>query len=124
MDATTYLKFLIALIFVLALIGVLAAVARKLGFGPRTGMIGRDKRLALIEVMSLDAKHRVCLIQRDDVQHLIVIGPEADTVIETGIPAPPLPEPRDGETVVSFGQALKQTFQQTTGRSKEEHTGS
>lgn len=124
MDTTTYLKFVIALVFVLALIGVLATVARKLGMGPRSGIMAKDKRLALIESMAIDAKHRVCLIQRDNVQHLVLLGNDTDTVIETGIDAPPLPKAQSDETVVSFGQALKKTFQDKTGIKKQEDTGS
>lgn len=93
MDMYGYAKFVIALIFVLGLIGLLAAVARRLGFGlPQTQVRrGQQKRLSMVEVAALDAKRRLVLVRRDDVEHLIILGHNGETVLETGItpPAPP-----------------------------------
>ena len=38
--------------------------------------------------MTVDAKHRAILIRRDDTEHLVLLGPATDLVIETGIKAP------------------------------------
>ena len=82
-----YFQFAVALVFVLALIGILALVGRKFGLGyripPRNG---RAKRLGIVEIMPLDAKRRLVLIRRDDTEHLIVLGPTSETVVERGIP--------------------------------------
>jgi flagellar protein FliO/FliZ len=87
MDILTYGQFVLALAVVLALIGLLALAARRLGFAPRvTGLRGR-KRLAIVEVMALDAKHRLVLVRRDSTEHLLLLGAQS-AVIETGIPAP------------------------------------
>jgi flagellar protein FliO/FliZ len=87
MDWTQYLQFALALGFVLALIGVLALLAQRFGLGhaPRRGT---RRRLAVAEVMALDAKHKLVLVRRDDVEHLIVLGPGAAALIETGMPSP------------------------------------
>ena len=81
-----YFQFAVALVFVLALIGVLALVGRRFGLGyripPRNG---RAKRLGIVEIMPLDAKRRLVLIRRDHVEHLIVLGPTSETVVERGI---------------------------------------
>lgn len=84
---TQYLQFALALGFVLALIGVLALLAQRFGLGhaPRRGT---HRRLAVAEVMALDAKHKLVLVRRDDVEHLIVLGPGAPALIETARPAP------------------------------------
>ncbi|MEQ9640493.1 MAG: flagellar biosynthetic protein FliO [Alphaproteobacteria bacterium] len=93
MDWTEYLRFLGALIFVLAMIGLLAWLARRGGLmpgAPRRPTGGR--RLAVQEVASLDPKRRLVLVRRDDVEHLLLLGASTELVIETGIPATP-PEP-------------------------------
>lgn len=83
---TGYLQFAMALVFVLALIGGLAAVARRLGYGHAVRG-PRSRRLALVEVMSLDAKRRLVLIRRDQVEHLLLLGPGGEQVVESGIAA-------------------------------------
>lgn len=50
------------------------------GFGPKP-----EKRLAVVEQWTLDARRRLVLIRRDDVEHLIMTGGPVDVVIETNI---------------------------------------
>lgn len=91
MDAGNYLRFVLALLFVLGLIGLMAAAARRWGLGglPHVPVKrGQAKRLGLIEVAALDAKRRLVLVRRDDVEHLLLLGPTSETVVETGIRAP------------------------------------
>lgn len=89
MNATDYFRFLAALIFVLALIGILGWLLRRYASGApptRRGERGR-KRLSIVEVRPIDPKRRLILVRRDDVEHLILTGPQADVVIERGIGA-------------------------------------
>jgi hypothetical protein len=51
-----------------------------------------QKRLAIVESMALDTKHRLLLVRRDQTEHLIVIGGMSDLVIETGIVVHPTSE--------------------------------
>lgn len=89
MDMENYMRFIAALIFVLALIGVAAWLARRFGFGTRSGPVrGGQRRLQVVEIATIDAKRRAILFRRDDTEHLIVTGGITDLVIETGIPAP------------------------------------
>jgi len=75
---------LAALTFVLILMGGLVLALKKLGLtGALPAQLG-NKRLKLIEVLSLDGRRKVAIIQRDDVQHLILLGGNDETVIETG----------------------------------------
>ncbi|ACI98317.1 FliO/MopB family protein [Rhodospirillum centenum] len=95
MDATSYLRFIVALVFVLALIGVFGLLLRR--FGPGAGLVARargDRRLAVVEVLPLDAKRRLVLVRRDGVEHLLLLGAATDLVVEGGLPAaPPPPQP-------------------------------
>jgi len=71
----------------------------KLVLGLRTGLTSRrGRRLAVIESLQLDARHRVSIIRRDNVEHVILTGGSQDVVIESGIaverPAPRRIPPR------------------------------
>ena len=43
------------------------------------------RRIDVVEQVSIDARRRLVLIRRDDVEHLVMTGGPADVVIETGI---------------------------------------
>lgn len=86
MDFELFLRAFAALVLVLGLIGLLAWMARRLGWTarvtrPRQG----NQRLAVKDVLAVDARHRLVLISRDDVEHLILLGVDGSRVIETGI---------------------------------------
>lgn len=92
-DTPSYLKLLASLTLVLGLMGGLAFVLKKLGLaGQVINAAGGQKRLKVVEALPLDARRRLVLLQRDDAQHLVILGPEGETVIETGI------KPRDNES--------------------------
>lgn len=82
------LKMVAALVFVLGLMGILALVLKHLGLSGRVNTPGTKRRLKLVESMPLDARHRLALIQRDDVEHLVIFGPNGETVVETNITPP------------------------------------
>ena len=46
-------------------------------------------RLEIIEQSNLDGRHKLLLIRRDDVEHLVMIGGPEDVVIESGISTKP-----------------------------------
>ena len=55
------------------------------------------KRLDIVEQAVVDAKRRLVLVRRDDVEHLVMTGGPTDIVIESGIGAPrATSEPRAG----------------------------
>jgi flagellar protein FliO/FliZ len=87
MDIAAILKFFLALIGVVALIAALPYLGRKVGklSGWATERSGR--RLTLVESVGIDAKRKLLLVRRDDVEHLVLLGAGSETVIERGIPA-------------------------------------
>lgn len=87
MDIALYLKFLLALVFVLALIGLLAWAARRVGLGGRLATAGSARRLAVVEVLPLDARHRLVLLRRDNREHLVLLGAGQGLLLEGGLPA-------------------------------------
>ncbi len=89
MEPSDFIYALLALIFVLALIGIMAAVAKRLGFGYQVGGgASKTRRLGLVETIPLDAKRRLVLLRRDDTEHLVILGQGSQLLIEGGIPAP------------------------------------
>ncbi len=87
MEFTTYIRFIAALAFVLALIGALTWVLRRTGWGGKV-TTGRRGRLSVVEVAPVDAKRRIVLIRRDGIEHLVMLSPTRETVIESGISPP------------------------------------
>lgn len=87
MDIEAYFRYVLALIFVLGLILAASYAARRLGLGlaiaPRAR--GQAKRLGVLEVATLDSRRRLMLIRRDGVEHLILLGLNGETLVETGI---------------------------------------
>ncbi|MBL8631234.1 MAG: flagellar biosynthetic protein FliO [Rhodospirillaceae bacterium] len=89
MDNTTYIRFFLALVIVLGLIFALTWLLKRFGIGQnQMGALGRKKRLRTVESTSLDARHRLVLVRRDNVEHLLVLSPSSATVIESALPAP------------------------------------
>lgn len=102
MDFSEYFKFLLALIFVLGLIGVVAVLLRYFGAGSamRIGRRARGeaRRIEIVDVAAVDARRRLVLVRRDDREHLVLLGTNNDLVIEAGIPAFPASAPRPAGT--------------------------
>ncbi len=89
MDFNIYLRFMLALILVLGLIGGLTWAARRFGFGGQlTPNAGKSPRLSVVEVRSLDSRRKLVLLRRDGSEHLVLLGPNQDLHLEGGITAP------------------------------------
>ena len=107
MDAINYLKFLAVLVLVIGLILALAAGLKRLGLASAGAGLGRKRRLAMVETAMLDGRHRLVLVRRDAIEHLLLVGPNTSQVIETGIPAAPAGETAENPSFLSaFGQVL------------------
>ena len=89
MEMETYLRFALALGFVLALIVAASWVMRRLGYGALTPVrTGKVRRLGVVEVAQIDARRRLVLVRRDGVEHLVLLGMNSDLILETGIRPP------------------------------------
>lgn len=84
MGYDTYWRFVLALAAVVALMAACAWVAKRLGLGGRLAATGGRRRLAIVEVLPLDAKRRLVLLKRDGVEHLVLLGHTSDLLIECG----------------------------------------
>lgn len=90
MDASTYLRFILSLVAVLGMIFAAMWGLRRWGGGflNASPVGGKSRRLALVESLSLDAKHRLVLVRRDDREHLLLLGATGDLVVEPNCIAP------------------------------------
>lgn len=85
MELGGLVKFAAALVFVLALMGGLALALKRLGFG-QPGLTARaGRRLKLIEVLPIDARRKAVIIECDDEQHLVILGPAGETLIKNNL---------------------------------------
>ena len=80
-------RFFLAFLIVLGLIGVTAWAVRRFGTGRLGGgsARGRQPRLAVIDYASVDGRRRLILVRRDNVEHLLMIGGPTDVVVEPNI---------------------------------------
>ena len=109
MSLDLYTRFLLALVAVLALLLGFAWLARRFGFAGRSFAAGGRRRLAVVEMVPIDAKRRLILLRRDQVEHLIVLGTESATLIESGIgAAPPGTSSPGASSPGSFAAAIEQ----------------
>ncbi len=84
MELETYFRFLAALVAVLALIGACAWAARRFGLGGALAATkGGAARLAVVEVRALDSRRKLVLLRRDGREHLVLLGPNRDLLIES-----------------------------------------
>ena len=87
MQWTEYLRFLMALIFVLALMGGLYLILKRLNLSGLQ-LAGGKRRLQVVEMLMLDSRHKAVLLRRDDKEHLVILSASGETVVETRIEAP------------------------------------
>src|SRR5262245_7262342 len=69
-------KFILAFVVLLALFAALFWGLRRFGgsaLGRSSGLRGRQPRLAVIDAAAVDARRKLVLIRRDNVEHLIMI---------------------------------------------------
>ena len=81
------LRFSLAFLIVLGIIGLVAWAGRRFGAARLGGggARGRQPRLGVTDIASVDARRRLILIRRDNVEHLVMIGGPTDVVVEANI---------------------------------------
>ena len=88
MELETYLRFVAMLALVLALIAVCAWAIRRFGLGGALAATkGGSARLAIVEVKVIDPRRKLILLRRDQREHLVLLGPNQDLLIESGTAA-------------------------------------
>ena len=88
MDTELSIRALAAFAFVLGLMYLLSFALKKFGAAGTGILSGSKRRLKIVEFLPLDAKRKLVLIRRDQKEHLFVLGPGGETLVEGNIPAP------------------------------------
>lgn len=94
-------QLFMALALVVALMGGLAYVLKRLGLGSVAPNVAKaKKRLRIVESQPLDARRRLVILQCDNKQHLVILGANNETVIQTDIrpPESSVDEPQESTT--------------------------
>jgi flagellar protein FliO/FliZ len=88
MEFIDVLRYFGALLLVLAMVGGAGLLARRFGV-PGVTKAQSIKRLAVVETLMVGPRQRLIILRRDDVEHLILSGPDSVSVVENGIPVKP-----------------------------------
>jgi flagellar protein FliO/FliZ len=86
MEFIDLLRYFGALLLVLAMVGGAGLLARRFGV-PGITKPTSIKRLAVVETLMVGPRQRLIIFRRDDVEHLVLSGPDGVSVIENGIAA-------------------------------------
>ena len=102
-DSAQIMKLVSALAFVLALMAMLGLVMRRINHGGRMLPSSR-RRLKLVETLPIDPRRRLAIVRCDDREHLLILGTNGETVIETNIKAP-----QDSAQIISFDNSSEKS---------------
>jgi len=87
MDVIDFGRYFAALLLVGALIGLAWLAARRYGLaGIVQGTVA--KRLSVVESLMIGPKHKLVIVKRDDREHLILLAPDGNTLIESSTREP------------------------------------
>ena len=79
--AIEILRYVGALLLVLALIGAAGIAARRWGVPGVTKAVDQ-KRLAVVETLMIGPRQKLFIVRRDNVEHLIFSGPDGVCLVE------------------------------------------
>jgi len=99
MEFIDVLRYFGALLLVLAMVGGAGLLARRFGVLGITRATA-EKRLAIVETLMVGPRQKLFIVRRDNVEHLILSGPEGATVLENGF-TPPAPTATPAATTVT-----------------------
>lgn len=113
MDMTALLRAVGGLGVVLGVLAAALWVVRRYDLrlpGRAIGVL--DRRLELVETLSIDARRTVALVRRDGYEHVILISPEGHLVLETGVVLTSTEKDADAARLRSTAEAQKSRDQQ------------
>ena len=88
METNQYLQLAFAFILVMALMGILALILKKMN-AFQSGMTGKSNRLKIVEQRMIDTKHKAVIVRCDNKDHLVIVSQNGNTVIvQSGMTAP------------------------------------
>lgn len=86
METTQLLTAFFAFALVMCLMYLLSWFLKRIGLSGQSMLPGAKRRLKLVEHLPLDHRRKLVIIRRDNKEHLLVLGPNGETVVEANIP--------------------------------------
>lgn len=83
MDLNQYIQLALAFVFVMALMGLLSFILKKMN-AVQSGMNGKSNRLKIVEQRMIDTKHKAVILRCDDKDHLVILSQSGNTVVVNG----------------------------------------
>jgi flagellar protein FliO/FliZ len=78
-----YFRYIFGFLLVVGLIGLCAIFAKRYLFGGAIQTrLGKERRVRIVELLPIDAKRRVILLQKDREEYLILTGGGSDLLID------------------------------------------
>ncbi|WP_422377135.1 flagellar biosynthetic protein FliO [Roseibium sp.] len=103
---TQAIAVILALAVVLLLFALFIFILKRLMGGQTSPNRNRQPRIAVMDSATIDARRRLVLVRRDNIEHLILIGGPSDVVVEQNILRnAPLTQQRPGQTASLGNQA-------------------
>ncbi len=96
MDLQYYLQFIVAFAFVLALMGLLYFILKKLN-EVQSGVKGTNNRIKIMEHRMIDSKTKAVILRCDEKDHLVILGQNGNTVVKTDLQSPKTYKDTDNE---------------------------
>lgn len=87
-ESEILIKFISAFAFVMAMMFLLSWVLKRMGLAGHSLLPSGKRRLKIVEILPIDHRRRLLLVRRDDREHLLVLGTNGETVVESNIQAP------------------------------------
>lgn len=83
MEWAEYMRFVLALAFVIGMIWVLMVIMKRTGMDKRLrGVTGQHGRLSVVDVLYLDPRRKLTIVRADGREYLILIAGERATLID------------------------------------------
>lgn len=87
-ESEVLLKFISAFAFVLAMMFLLSWGLKRMGLAGHSLLPNGKRRLKVVEFLPIDHRRRLVLVRCDDKEHLLVLGANGETVVESNIQPP------------------------------------
>ncbi len=85
MEVILLIKAISGFVFVIALMYLFSWILKRTGVANNLAAARSESRLKIVEFLPVDHGRKLMIIKRDDKEHLLLLGANSETVIETDI---------------------------------------
>lgn len=85
MEVIILIKAISAFVFVIGLMYLFSYIMKRTGVANSLAAVKSEARLKIVEFLPIDHSRKLVIIKRDNKEHLLLLGSNNETVIETDI---------------------------------------